>query len=90
MMSEDIQEYAPTSHHDESNAGPTAYKAEALPLSYGGKAGSRRLGPSDGDHCVPLEGFEPPASWFVARRSIQLSYSGITEQAHHSVVTVTR
>ncbi len=25
------------SHRDESNAGPPAYKAEALPLSYGGK-----------------------------------------------------
>ena len=36
--------------------------------------------PRDAD-LVRLKGFEPPTFWFVAKHSIQLSYSRISAQA---------
>ena len=35
---------------------------------------TRRIAPTGRAPVVSPEGFEPPTSWFVAKRSVQLSY----------------
>ena len=52
-----------------------------MPKSAGSGRKKKKLVTSDiaCDELVRLKGFEPPTFWFVAKHSIQLSYSRMSE-----------